>query len=82
MRVEERRLKTEAYLNFDNPSLFTELPFTKSGKGLSTLGLATRTPCGGPGVAVLCAVLGGSFAASLLSSTVFDKLNVSKSCVI
>ncbi len=31
MRVEERRLKTEADLNLDNPSLLTELPFTKCG---------------------------------------------------
>jgi len=31
--VGERRLKTEADLNFDNPSLSTELPFTKCGKG-------------------------------------------------
>ncbi len=28
MRVEERRLKTEADLNSANPSLFTELTFT------------------------------------------------------
>ena len=34
MRVEKRRLKTEADLNFDNPSLISELPFTKCGKGL------------------------------------------------
>ena len=32
--VEERRLKTEADLNSANPSLFTELPFTRCGKGL------------------------------------------------
>ncbi len=35
VRVEERRLKTEADLNSANPSLFTELPFTRCGKGLS-----------------------------------------------
>jgi len=34
VRVEERRLKTEADLNSANPSLFTELPFTRCGKGL------------------------------------------------
>jgi len=35
VRVEEQRLKTEADLNSANPSLFTELPFTRCEKGLN-----------------------------------------------